>query len=422
MRLSASTSSGGWRTGSGSESNSRRVASSLGATAYGSGSGSGASSRFDTVDNSLLSHRSASTVGSSRFASDGTEGLLARQEWRVARTRKASRQLEKVIGWQPPPPERRKSPPKRSAPAAGGKEASSNLVGPVAVSSSQLLKGGPIPPARDVAKRGPPSDRSRRTRPRVDRTPSANKRPLEGAADRESKKARVETRPSTRKRSFEGAVTSKKRLRIDEQTRSPTQQPTGMPTAVPTGWMVERVATTIVKPSPDWKLGITLETVTGSGKIEIVSAAAGSPTEAAGLRAGDVVVEIAGRPAPPTAKECTALLKEAVGECAVTVERMYRPLEGSFLGKYECTGCKCCTVEIKEHLFLASCGFYCAYYKCGPVGGCCLSVMDCTSCEDPVLLGEPCHAMAINDNDTIIDYCCFEEKRVPLPLAVALPR
>jgi hypothetical protein len=128
----------------------------------------------------------------------------------------------------------RRTPAKRSAPAAGGKEASSNLVGPVAVSSSQLLKGGPIPPARDVAKRGPPSDRSRRTRPRVDRTPSANKRPLEGAADRESKKARVGTRSSTRKRSFEGAVTSKKRLRSDEQTRSPTQQPTGMPTAVPT--------------------------------------------------------------------------------------------------------------------------------------------------------------------------------------------
>ena len=100
--------------------------------------------------------------------------------------------------------------------------------------------------------------------------------------------------------------------------------PVAVPTAVPTGWMVERVATTIVKPSPDWKLGITLETVTGSGKIEIVSAAAGSPTEAAGLRAGDVVVEIAGRPAPPTAKECTALLKEAVGECAVTVERKTR--------------------------------------------------------------------------------------------------
>ena len=116
LRLSAPP-PGGWRAGSGSESKSRRVASSLGATAYGSGSGSGASSRFDTVDNSLLSNRSASTVGSSRFASDGTEGLLARQEWRVARTRKASRQLEKVIGWQPPPPERRKPPPKRPAPA-----------------------------------------------------------------------------------------------------------------------------------------------------------------------------------------------------------------------------------------------------------------------------------------------------------------
>ncbi len=89
--------------------------------------------------------------------------------------------------------------------------------------------------------------------------------------------------------------------------------------------------------------------------------------------------------------------------------------EPPFLGKYECTGCKCCTVEIKEHLFLASCGFYCAYYKCGPVGGCCLSVMDCTSCEEPVLLGEPCHAMTIKDNDTIIDYCCFEEKRVAPP-------
>ena len=57
---------------------------------------------------------------------------------------------------------------------------------------------------------------------------------------------------------------------------------------------------------------------------EIASVAAGSPTEAAGLRAGDIVVEIAGRPAPPTAKECTALLKEAVGECAVTVERKAR--------------------------------------------------------------------------------------------------
>ena len=104
----------------------------------------------------------------------------------------------------------------------------------------------------------------------------------------------------------------------------PTAVPVAVPTAVPTGWMVERVATTIVKPSPDSKLGIVLETTTGSGKIEIVSAAAGSPTEAAGLRAGDVVVEIAGRPAPPTAKECTALLKAAVGECAVTVERKTR--------------------------------------------------------------------------------------------------
>ena len=116
---------------------------------------------------------------------------------------------------------------------------------------------------------------------------------------------------------------------LRQASTAPTEQiavgvPVAVPTAVPTGWMVERVATTIVKPSPDWKLGITLETVTGSGKIEIVSAAAGSPTEAAGLRAGDVVVEIAGRPAPPTAKECTALLKEAVGECAVTVERKTR--------------------------------------------------------------------------------------------------
>ena len=103
-------------------------------------------------------------------------------------------------------------------------------------------------------------------------------------------------------------------------TATPTD--TTSSTAVPTGWMVERVATTIVKPSPDSKLGIVLETTTGSGKIEIVSVVAGSPTEAAGLRTGDVVVEIAGRPAPPTAKECTALLKEAVGECAVIVERM----------------------------------------------------------------------------------------------------
>ena len=174
--------------------------------------------------------------------------------------------------------------------------------------------------------------------------------------------------------------------------------------------MVERVATTIVKPSPDSKLGIILETTTGSGKIEIVSVVAGSPTEAAGLRAGDVVVEIAGRPAPPTAKECTALLKEAVGECAVTVERKYEVNERSFLGKYECTSCKCCTVEITEHLF--GCGFYCAYYKCGPVGGCCLTVMDCTSCDEPVLLGEPCHVMAIKDNDTIVDFCCFKETRV----------
>ena len=108
---------------------------------------------------------------------------------------------------------------------------------------------------------------------------------------------------------------------MHNSTRSAAQVKTLLPDG---DYGVDRIATKLVKPNPDSKLGISLETVTGSGKIEVASVAAGSPTEAAGLRAGDIVVEIAGRPAPPTAKECTALLKEAVGECAVTVERKTR--------------------------------------------------------------------------------------------------
>ena len=108
---------------------------------------------------------------------------------------------------------------------------------------------------------------------------------------------------------------------MHNSTRSAAQVKTLLPDG---DYGVDRIATTLVKPKPDSKLGISLETYSGSGKIEIASVAAGSPTEAAGLRAGDIVVEIAGRPAPPTAKECTALLKEAVGECAVTVERKTR--------------------------------------------------------------------------------------------------
>ena len=109
-------------------------------------------------------------------------------------------------------------------------------------------------------------------------------------------------------------------------TRSAAQVKTLLPDG---DYGVDRIATTLVKPKPDSKLGISLETYAGSGKIEVASVAAGSPTEAAGLRAGDIVVEIAGRPAPPTAKECTALLKEAVAECAVTVERKRR---GKYVG------------------------------------------------------------------------------------------
>jgi len=133
----------------------------------------------------------------------------------------------------------RRAPAQRSPPATQAKEASPNLFVPAVVNPTQLLKSGTLPAGRDVAKRGPPSDRSKgRKRSRVDQGSSANKRPLEGAADREPKKSLVESGSSTNKRPLEGAsVESVKRLRghLPEHSRVPTQQPTSVPTGVPTG-------------------------------------------------------------------------------------------------------------------------------------------------------------------------------------------
>ena len=86
---------------------------------------------------------------------------------------------------------------------------------------------------------------------------------------------------------------------------------------------MERVVTTIVK-RDGGLLGITLAAVINSrtpAKIEVTSIDAGSPTEAAGLHVGDVLVEIEGRPAPQTVQECTERLKAARAQCTVTVER-----------------------------------------------------------------------------------------------------
>ena len=71
--------------------------------------------------------------------------------------------------------------------------------------------------------------------------------------------------------------------------------------------------TTIVK-RDGGLLGITLTAVINSrtpAKIVVTSIEAGSPTEAAGLHVGDVLVEIEGRPAPQTVQECTERLKAA---------------------------------------------------------------------------------------------------------------
>ena len=93
--------------------------------------------------------------------------------------------------------------------------------------------------------------------------------------------------------------------------------------------------------------------------------------------------------------------------------------EAPFLGKFECTSCKCCTVEITEHRFLP--GFFCVYYKCGPVGGCCPTALDCKTTETGAdgevttttsLLMEGCHPIAVEDRDTLVDCCCFKETRV----------
>ena len=92
---------------------------------------------------------------------------------------------------------------------------------------------------------------------------------------------------------------------------------------------MERVVTTIVK-GDGGLLGITLTRTPAAGargqhgagrKIEVTSIDAGSPTEAAGLHVGDVLVEIEGRPAPQTVQECTERLKAARAQCTVTVER-----------------------------------------------------------------------------------------------------
>jgi membrane-associated protease RseP (regulator of RpoE activity) len=92
---------------------------------------------------------------------------------------------------------------------------------------------------------------------------------------------------------------------------------------------MERVVTTIVK-GDGGLLGITLTRTLAAGargqhgagrKIEVTSISAGSPTEAAGLHVGDVLVEIEGRPAPQTAQECIERLQAARAQCTVTVER-----------------------------------------------------------------------------------------------------
>ena len=86
---------------------------------------------------------------------------------------------------------------------------------------------------------------------------------------------------------------------------------------------MERVVTTIVK-RDGGSLGITLSAVINSrtpAKIVVTSIEAGSPTEAAGLHVGDVLVEIEGRPAPQTVQECIERLKAARAQCTVTVER-----------------------------------------------------------------------------------------------------
>ena len=92
---------------------------------------------------------------------------------------------------------------------------------------------------------------------------------------------------------------------------------------------MERVVTTIVK-GDGGLLGITLTRTPAAGargqhgagrKIEVTSISAGSPTEAAGLHVGDVLVEIEGRPAPQTAQECIERLQAARAQCTVTVER-----------------------------------------------------------------------------------------------------
>ena len=96
-----------------------------------------------------------------------------------------------------------------------------------------------------------------------------------------------------------------------------------------TSQAMERVVTTIVK-RDDGLLGITLTRTPSAGargqhgarlKMEVTSLVAGSPTEAAGLHVGDVLVEIEGRPAPQTVQECTERLKAARAQCTVTVER-----------------------------------------------------------------------------------------------------
>ena len=91
--------------------------------------------------------------------------------------------------------------------------------------------------------------------------------------------------------------------------------------------------------------------------------------------------------------------------------------EAPFLGKFECTSCKCCTVEITEHLFLP--GFFCAYYKCGTIGGCCPVVVDCATPQEAKdgklprdLVMEGGHCMTVKDRDTLVDCFCFNETRV----------
>ena len=82
----------------------------------------------------------------------------------------------------------------------------------------------------------------------------------------------------------------------------------------------------VTKPTTESAVGVKMTADRGGGLISVLEAVPGSLAEAAGLKAGDVLVEIDGAAAPATVGECGKMLRaHEAGPLCFTVDRVVPP-------------------------------------------------------------------------------------------------